>query len=190
MSFTESMTYIYSYIAFAVVYLIGSVLDAASALRVSSGISRLARTDDGAPTSSTVLVDTIGHGRRLLDYTQVATLLPLVYIVGSMFLGSLITKDTGLARPLNIVWLVFTLACALTAIVLSVLALRESRFMTAQSHDMHTTQPQRTPETLQKLSLRLGVSATLLLLVAVFIMLNLWSVIGDIGSLSSADFLL
>jgi hypothetical protein len=189
MSFTESMTYIYSYIAFAVVYLIGSVLSAASAMRVSTVISRVIRTDD-ARAASTIAADIVGHGRQLLDYTQVATLLPLVYIVGSMFLGSLITKDTGLARPLNILWLVFTLVCALAAIVLAVLALREGRVMTTPSHETQTTQTQRSPETLQKLAVRLGVSAALLLLVAVFIMLNLWSVVGDMGSLTATDFLL
>jgi hypothetical protein len=48
----------------------------------------------------------------------------------------------------------------------------------------------RMPEALQRVGVRLGVSAALLLLVAVFTLLNLWSVISSLDALSAVDFLL
>jgi len=190
MSFTDSVTYVYAYMAFAIVYLVGSIVSATSALRVSNGISRAQHTDEGTTPAPVVIGAVIGHGERLLDYTQVGTILPLVYIVGSMFLGSFIAKDTGLARSLNVVWVVFTLVCAAAAIILSVLALREAQAMRSISGGTWSLGRGHTPEALQKVGLRLGVSAALLLLVAVFIMLNLWSVVRNMGTLSSTGFLL
>ncbi|KUK47793.1 MAG: hypothetical protein XD74_1617 [Actinobacteria bacterium 66_15] len=190
MSFTDSVTYIYAYMAFAVIYLVGSIVSATSALRVSNGISHAPHTAEDAAPPSAVIGDAIGHGQRLLDYTQVATLLPLIYIVGSMFLGSFIAKDTGLARSFNVIWIAFTLICAAAAIILSILALREAQAMRSISGGTWSLGRGHTPEALQKVGLRLGVSAALLLLVAVFIMLNLWSVAGNMGTLSSTGFLL
>jgi lysylphosphatidylglycerol synthetase-like protein (DUF2156 family) len=190
MSFTDSVTYVYAYMAFAIVYLVGSIVSATSALRVSNGISHAPHTAEDAAPASAAIGDVIDHGRRLLDYTQVATLLPLVYIVGSMFLGSFIAKDTGLARSLNIIWVAFTLICAAAAVTLSALALREAQAMRSISGGTWSLGSGHTPEALQKVGMRLGVSAALLILVAVFIMLNLWSVAGNMGTLSSTGFLL
>ncbi len=190
MSFTDSMTYIYAYVAFAVVYLVGSIVSATSALRVSNGISRAPHTGEGVARAPAAMGDEIGHGQRLLDYTQLATLLPLIYIVGSLFLGSFVAKDTGLARSLNVIWVVFTLICAAAAIILSVLALREAHTMRSISGRAWSLARGHAPEALQKVGVRLGVSAALLLLVAVFIVLNLWSVVRNIGTLSSTGFLL
>lgn len=190
MPFTDSVTYIYAYITFAVVYLAGSIVSATSALRVSNGISRAPHTGEGAAHAPAAMGDVIGHGQRLLDYTQMATLLPLIYTVGSVFLGSFVAEDTSLARSLNVIWLVFTLICAAAAIILSVLALREAQTIRSISGDTWGLGRAHAPEALQKVGLRLGVSAALLLLVAVFIMLNLWSVAGNMGTLSSTGFLL
>jgi len=190
MSLTDQATYIYAYVAFAVVYLAGSLVSATSALKVSNGISRTPHTGERAAPAPASIGGAIAHGQRLLDYTQVATLLPLLYIVGSLFLGSFIAEDTGLARSINVTWVIFTLICAVAAIVLSVLALREAQTIRSISDGTWSFSRGQTPEALRNLGLRLGVSATLLLLVIVFIMLNLWSVVGNMGTLSSTGFLL
>jgi quinol-cytochrome oxidoreductase complex cytochrome b subunit len=190
MLFGASDTYIYAYIVFACVYLVASFTFVASALRVSTGLSR-ARQSSAAvtgPTNGTV-ASVLSHGQRLIDYTQLSTLLPLVYIVGSMFLGSVIVRNTDLARTVNIAWIVFTVACAAASILLTVLGIRESGAIGGVS-DLPERLAGRAPEALQRIGLRLGVSAALLLLVAVFTLLNLWSVISSVDTLSAVDFLL
>jgi len=190
MSFGTSDTYIYTYIMFACVYLAASVLFVVNALRVSTGLSR-SHTETGSTVTvpTDVVREVLGHGQRLVDYTQIATLLPLAYIVGSMFLGSMIVRDTEAARTINVGWVAFTLLCAAVSIVLAGLGVRETgaiRKVSADDGDLS----RRASDALQKIGVRLGVSAALLLLVAVFTMLNLWSVLGNLDVLSGVDFLL
>lgn len=185
MSFTSTTTYIYAYVAFALVYLVGSVIAAASALRISLLLSRPHPADADTTLSSppgTFLSD----GRRLVDCTQAATVLPLVYIVGSMFLGSLIARNPDAARAINVVWIVFTLVCAAASIMLAALAFKAYRQIRQASGRAAGT----SPDVLQRVGVRLGVSAALLLVVATFTLLNVWSVVGDFGALKAADFLL
>lgn len=188
MSFGTSETYIYTYIAFALVYLIASFTFVASAVRVSTGLAKSSRTvavgDNHVPTSVPVL---IGHGQKIVDYTQLSTLLPLVYIVGSMFLGSAISRDADLARLVNIVWVTFTAVCGASSVILAVLGIRQTNSI---GHDELDGLPQQTPEPVQRLGVRLGVSSALLLLVAVFTALNLVSVIMSLDALNAVDFLL
>lgn len=191
MSFGTSDTYIFAYIGFAVVYLVASAAFVVNALRVSAGLSRARQS--GTPSSDAPSPDLIAriieHGQRLVDYTQVSTVLPIVYIVGSMFLGSVIVRDTTMARTVNISWVVFTVVCAVSSIVLTILGIHEARAIGAVS-DLPDQLPGRAPEAFQRVGLRLGVSAALLLLVAVFMMLNLMSVLGGIGTLLKTDYLL
>ncbi len=189
MSFGASETYIYAYIAFASVYLVASFTFVASALRVSASFSKGHRAvATGEQVSPSAVASVIGHGQRIVDYTQLATLLPLVYIVGSMFLGSVITRNTDLARTVNMVWVAFTAVSAISSVGLAVLGIRESG---AINHTPGVESlSQQTPEALQRIGVRLGVSAALLLLVAVFTMLNLWSVMSSLEWLSTVDFLL
>jgi hypothetical protein len=190
MSFGTSETYIYAYIGFASVYLIASLLFAANALRLSTGLSRARQPVASAGGSPAAAVTTVlGHGQRLVDYTQLATLLPLVYIVASMFLGSVISRDIALASVVNLGWVVFTVACALIAVVLAVLGIRESGAI-GQKVGPAISQSGRATEALQRIGARLGVSAALLLLVAVFTMLNLWSILSSLDALHGVDFLL
>lgn len=188
MSFGTSETYIYAYIAFASVYLITSLTFVASALRVSTRLAKSSRTvvaaEQVVPASVPAV---IGRGQKIIDYAQLSTLLPLVYIVGSMFLGSVITRDPDLARTVNIGWVVFTSICGASAVILAVLGVRESG---AIGHDGLDNLPEQTPEPVQKLGVRLSVSSALLLLVAVFTALNLVSIIMSLESLSAVDFLL
>lgn len=187
MSFGTSETYIYAYIAFALVYLLASSTFVASALRVSTGLSKSRKAGDSAETvSPSAITALIGHGQKMVDYTQLSTLLPLVYIVGSMFLGSVISREVELARSVNITWIAFTAICAASSILLAVLGLRESGAVqhaggSALAH---------TPEAVQRIGVKLSVSAALLLLVAVFTLLNLISILASLDSLSTADFLL
>lgn len=185
MSFTSTTTYIYAYVAFAIVYLVGSAIAAASALRISLMLSR--PRPDGTESGATPPVGTLlGHGRRLVDCTQAATVLPLVYIVGSMFLGSLIARNPDAARAINVLWVVFTLVCAAASILLAALAFKAHRQMAQASGQAAST----SPDVLQRVGVRLGVSAALLIVVAAFTLLNVWSVVGDFGALEAADFLL
>lgn len=188
MSFGTSETYIYAYIAFALVYLVASFTFVASALRVSTGLSRTRKTSSIGGDSPAAASIVIGHGQKIVDYTQLSTLLPLVYIVGSMFLGGVIARNVDLARPVNIAWIAFTVACAVTAVVLATLGIRESGAI-SQTPGV-TELVSQTPEAVQRIGIRLGVSAALLLLVTVFTMLNLWSIIMSLDVLSTVDFLL
>jgi hypothetical protein len=191
MSFGTSTTYINAYIVFALVYLIASFTFVASALRVSTGLSRTRpqeSTSDGeAPATSVGAV--IDHGQRIVDYTQLATLLPLVYIVGSLFLGSVIIRDIGLARMMNVSWIAFTAICCIASLMFAALGIRESGAIGYGARPPRDVSGQ-TPEALQRVGTRLGVSAALLLLVAVFTLLNLWSIVSSLDALSAVDFLL
>lgn len=190
MSFGTSDTYIYTYVVFACVYLVASLTFVANALRVSTGLSRAHETAMVAdPAAVQEVTEVLGHGRKLVDYTQLATLLPLVYIVGSMFLGTVVMNDTALARTVNVGWIAFTALCALASIVLAFLGVRAAGAI-GRTSDLPKELPGQAPEALQRVGLRLGVSAALLLLVAVFTMLNLWSVVDSLGVLEGVDFLL
>jgi hypothetical protein len=89
----------------------------------------------------------------------------------------------------NLGWVVFTVACALIAVVLAVLGIRESGAI-GQKVGPAISQSGRATEALQRIGARLGVSAALLLLVAVFTMLNLWSILSSLDALHGVDFLL
>lgn len=191
MSFGVSETYIFAYIAFAVVYLVASFAFVVNALRVSTGLSRARQAGVPSPDAPPmrVVAGIIEHSQKLVDYTQMSTVLPLVYIVGSMFLGSWIIRDTGMVRMLNVGWIVFTMVCAVASVALTMLGIRESRAIGAIS-ELPDQLSGRAPEALQKVGLRLGVSAALLLLVTVFTMLNLLSVLGSLDALVDIDYLL
>lgn len=188
MSFGASETYIYAYVAFASVYLITSFTFVANAMRVSAGLSKTKTAGISGEVSSRAAVTmVIDHGQKIVDYTQMSTLLPLVYIVGSMFLGSVIGRDTSLAAIVNPLWIAFTALCAIASVGLAVLGIRESG---AINHSPDIALPADAPESVQRIGVRLGVSAALLLLVAVFTMLNLWSIISSLDKLSTIHFLL
>lgn len=188
MSFASSMTYVYAYVGFVCVYLAGSLVLATSAISASS---RLSRTEPGAAgdTPGAAGLDTaLGHGRRLIDYTQAATALPLVYIVASVLLGSLVARYPGNAGVVNVVWIALTAVCGGASLLLAVVAHRESARLAPPAST--GTDARVTAEALQKTALRLGVSTALLLLVAAFTLLNMWSVLSDLGTLRAAGFLL
>lgn len=192
MSFASSTTYIYAYIAFAAVYLVASFTFVAAALRVSTGLSRArqaARSSDVAALPASSAGEVLGHGQRIVDYTQLATLLPLVYIVGSMFLGSVIVRDTDLARLINVGWVAFTLICALASLALAAMGVRESGAI-SNAPTLAQDLGSKAADALQRIGARLGVSAALLLLVAVFTLVNLVSIVTSLSELKAVDFLL
>jgi hypothetical protein len=193
MSFSTSTTYIYAYIAFASVYVVTSFTFVASALRVSTGLSRahqaVPSAESPSATSAGGATAVLEHGQKAVDYTQLATLLPLVYIVGSLFLGSVIARDTSVARLVNIGWIVFTVLCAVASVGLAVLGIRESGAI-SRTPTLAEDLAGRASDALQRIGTRLGVSAALLLLVTVFTLLNLWSIVSGLGVLSGVDFLL
>jgi len=192
MSFGASTTYIYAYIAFAAVYLVASFTFVAAALRVSTGLSRARQAvqlADPAVLPSSTAREVLDHGQRIVDYTQLATLLPLVYIVGSLFLGSMVVRDTDLARVVNIGWVAFTLICGLASVALAVMGIRESSAI-SNAPSLAQDIGSKASDALQRIGTRLGVSAALLLLVAVFTLVNLWSIVTSLSELKAVDFLL
>ncbi|MCE5204092.1 MAG: hypothetical protein LLG24_07780 [Actinomycetia bacterium] len=124
---------------------------------------------------------------RLLGYTQLATLLPLAYIVGSAFLGSRILKGAG-PRAINILWLAFTVVACLAAVFLAARGVHESRALSRAA--FVTDESRRPADFYQRVGVRLGLSAALLTLVAVFMLLNLFSVLGDLDSVLTARYVL
>lgn len=192
MSFGASTTYIYAYIAFAAVYLVASFTFVAAALRVSTGLSRArqaAQPSETAVLPASAAGEVLDHGQRIVDYTQLATLLPLVYIVGSLFLGSMIVRDTDLARVVNIGWVAFTLICGLASVALAVMGIRESNAISNAPSPAQEIGG-KASDALQRIGTRLGVSAALLLLVALFTLVNLWSIVTSLSELRAVDFLL
>ncbi len=185
MSFASTSTYIYAYIAFAVVYLAGSAIAGWSALRISLALSRPDQAPPESPDAAP-LASVLSAGRRLIDCTQAATVLPLVYIVGSMFLGSLVARNADVARAINVGWVVFTLVCAAASVMLAAFAIRAYRKVRPASGQSAAS----ASDAMQRIGVRLGVSAALLIVVAAFTLLNAWSVVGDLGVLKAADFLL
>lgn len=189
---SSSSTYIYTYVIFAVVYLASSVAFVVNAVRVSTALSRAHHLtndpEERVPAQSAPAVnEVISHSQRLVDYTQLATLLPLVYVVGSMFLGSLILGGTGHAS-VNIGWITLTVVATIASIAFVVLGLRESAKLNHLDDLDRATG--RAADALQRIGLRLGVSAALLLLVAVFMTLNLYSILSGIQGLLGVQFLI
>lgn len=191
MTLASSSAYIYLYVMFAVVYMASSIAFVFNALRVSTSLSR---ARDAVPVSDRVLREPgpeigefISHSQRLVDYTQIATLLPLVYVVSSMFLGSLILGGTG-HTTVNYGWIALTVAATAASVAFVVLGMRES--MALGTLDVLDGTSGRVNDVLQRIGMRLGVSAALLLLMAVFMVLNLYSVLSGMQDLLGAQFLI
>ncbi|PKQ37256.1 MAG: hypothetical protein CVT59_08435 [Actinobacteria bacterium HGW-Actinobacteria-1] len=192
MTLSSSSTYIYTYVIFAVVYLASSVAFVVNAVRVSTALSRAHELTDNPEQrrierSTPAVGEVISHSQRLVDYTQLATLLPLVYVVGSMFLGSLILGGTHHAS-VNIGWVTLTVAATAASVTFVVLGLRESAKLNHLEDLAGATG--NAADALQRIGLRLGVSAALLLLVAVFMTLNLYSILSGIQGLLGVQFLI
>lgn len=192
MTLSSSSTYIYTYVIFAVVYLASSVAFVVNAVRVSTALSRAHELTDHPEQrhinrTSPAVGEVISHSQRLVDYTQLATLLPLVYVVGSMFLGSLILGGTHHAS-VNVGWVTLTVAATVASVAFVVLGLRESAKLNHLEDLAGATG--NAADALQRIGLRLGVSAALLLLVAVFMTLNLYSILSGIQGLLGVQFLI
>lgn len=162
-----------------------------NALRVSALLSRtneLVSVSDRAPAEPGPEIGTfISHSQRLVDYTQLATLLPLAYVVGSMFLGSLILGGSGHVG-VNYGWIALTLLATAASVAFAVLGARESRALGAPAIQRGTSL--RANDVLQRVGMRLGVSAAMLVLMTVFMMLNLYSVLSGMQDLLGAQFLI
>jgi len=191
MAFASSSAYVYLYVTFAVVYMASSSAFVLNALRVSTALSR---TREVAPTSNRAPREPgpevglfIAHSQRLVDYTQLATLLPLAYVVGSMFLGSLILGGSGHVG-VNYGWVALTVAATAASVVFVVLGMRESAAL--GSPEVLRNVSGRMNDALQRIGIRLGVSAALLLLMTVFMLLNLFSVLSGMQDLLGTQLLI
>ncbi|KAF0208389.1 MAG: hypothetical protein FD171_872 [Actinobacteria bacterium] len=190
-AFASSSAYIYLYVVFAVVYMASSIAFVFNALRVSTSLSRVHNATPAADHArhepGPGIREFISHSQRLVDYTQLATLLPLVYVVGSMFLGSLILGGQG-HSTVNIGWVALTIVATVASVAFVVLGMRESSAL-GTLDDLEGTSG-RANDALQRIGMRLGVSAALLLLMTVFMVLNLYSVLAGMQDLLGAQFLI
>ena len=191
MAFASSSAYIYLYLAFAVVYLVSSLAFVFSAFRVSMVLSRahdlVLATDETPREPGPEISAFISHSRRLVDYTQLATLLPLAYVVGSMFLGSLILGGSA-HTGVNYGWIALTVLATGASVAFAVLGARESYALGTPNVLMGTTA--RTNDVLQRIAMRLGVSAAMLVLMTVFMLLNMYSVLSGMQDLLGVQFLI
>jgi hypothetical protein len=185
-----SSTYVYTYIAFALAYLVSSATLAVTAFRTSGGLSKAGRSADPQGRPALELArEYVGHGQRLVDLAQLATLLPLAYIVGSIFLGSAILRNQDWAGMANALWVAITVVAIGASVMLAAGGTKEARALS----DIDAEQAivgERTADAAHKLASRLGISTTLLVLVALFTMLNLWSVAGNLGTLLDLNYVL
>jgi hypothetical protein len=183
---TTTATYIYAYIAFAVVYLASAAALAIAGFRASTRLARC--TQEPAASETSVPPErVIPRAFRLLDWIQGSALLAIAYVVVSAGLGSLILKGQP-ASVVNLVWIVLNAAAAGAAVVLAVLGTRELAGIA--DADVACTPGDRAAQDLQRVSTRLGASAVVVLLVGVFVAVNLVSVIADLSTLLKTDFLL
>ncbi|MDI6692699.1 MAG: hypothetical protein QMD76_05260 [Anaerosomatales bacterium] len=182
----SSTTYIYAYIAFAVVYLASAAACAIAGFRASTRLSRCAQqpgpTDTAEPPERA-----IARAFRLLDWVQGTALLAIAHVVVSVELGYLILTGQP-ASVVNLVWVALNAVVAGAAIVLAVLGMRE---VTALADTEVACGPDdRTAQDLQRISNRLGASAVVVLLLGAYVAVNLVSIIADLGTLLKTDFLL
>ncbi|MBC7266130.1 MAG: hypothetical protein H5T75_04035 [Coriobacteriia bacterium] len=183
---TSSTTYIYAYIAFAVVYLGSAAACAIAGFRASTRLSRCVH-QPSATEAPQPPERAISRASRLLDWVQGTALLAIAYVVVSAGLGSLILKGQP-ASVVNLVWIALNAVAAGAAVVLAVLGTRE---VTALADTEVACGPDdRTAQDLQRISNRLGASAVVVLLVGAYVAVNLVSIIADLGTLLKTDFLL
>ncbi|MDZ4654372.1 MAG: hypothetical protein U1F44_00615 [Coriobacteriia bacterium] len=185
-----SSTYIYTYIAFALIYAVSSVTLVLKTIGASERISKAGKTAavDGHPILE-LAREYIGHGQRLVDYVQLATLLPLAYIVGSIFLGSAILRNQDWSGIANTLWVIITVLAMAASIILAVRGTREVHALSKIDTDKAIAD-ERASNAAHKLVGRLGISTTLLVLATVFTTLNLWSVVSSLDTLLAFDYVL
>jgi hypothetical protein len=181
-----SATYIYAYIAFAVVYLASATACVIAGFRASTRLARCTQEPRSTETSQPP-ERVIARAFRLLDWIQGAALLAIAYVVVSAGLGSLILRGQP-ASVVNLAWIVLNALAAGVAIVLAVRGTRE--LASIAEVEVACSPGDRTAHDLQRISTRLGASAVALLLVGAYVAVNLVSVIADLGTLLKTDFLL
>ncbi len=185
-----STVYVYAYVAFALAYLVSAVALSLKALFVRKVLTSIGRAGDSDTTTTTVMVrETLAGGQRMVDYTQLATLLPLTYIVVSVFLGSRILLDHSHAGVANAVWIAFPLIGIGASILLAVRGRDAARAAAEGDLDGLSTSDQAALAG-ERLASRLGMSLGLLALVVVFTTLNLWSVATNLDTLLDLNYVL
>ncbi|HZL05683.1 MAG TPA: hypothetical protein VFE45_09745 [Coriobacteriia bacterium] len=181
--------YLYAYVVFAVVYIMSCAAFVGNALRLARPLVDLRRTVAASPPPaehSNAARELIDRSQRLVGYTQLATLLPILYIVGGALLGTLITRSGG-SGLVSVAWLTFTVVTAAAALLFAVLALRMSSGLAPEElRDPSGV----TTEALNRIGIRLGVSAALMLLMAVFTLLNLYTILSNADLFQAAEYVL
>ncbi|MDO9557397.1 MAG: hypothetical protein Q7J82_07440 [Coriobacteriia bacterium] len=185
-----STTYVYTYIAFAVVYLGAALTLVVDALRMTTGLATAGRTTptDNRPAFE-LARECVKHGQHMVDYTQLATLLPLAYIVGSIFLGSAVLRNQDWAAIANALWVTITTVAIGASIILAVRGAKETRAL-SRIDVGEAMVGERTSQASHKLASRLRTSTVLLVLVVAFTTLNLWSVVSGLNTLLGLNYVL
>ncbi|MBN2404472.1 MAG: hypothetical protein JXE06_02725 [Coriobacteriia bacterium] len=185
-----STVYVYAYVAFALAYLISTVILSLKALFVRKVLTSISRAEVAENTTTTIMVrEMLAGGQRMVDYAQLGTLLPLTYIVTSVFLGSRILLDRSHAGAANTVWVVFTLIGIGASILLAVRGRDAARAAAKGDLDGLSTNDQAALAG-ERIARRLGMSLSLLALVVVFMTLNLWSIVTNLDTLLDLNYVL
>lgn len=182
----QTRTYLYAYIVFALVYAVAGIVLTVRAATACRRLNRRQREIDAATGGDDMVAFDEQRAWRMVDHSQLATLLPLVYVVCSIFLGSLILKHAGTATLANAVWVLVTVLGTLMCLVLLV---RDPGRGTP-SEPLRAVADLPDPAAPGRIAARLGLSAVLLGLVTVFMALNAWAVLNDMDRLLQIRYVL
>ena len=185
-----SSTYVFAYLAFAIIYLMTGTWLTIVSVRAGSEMaqgSRRARTNVAG--SRDLTREYIGQGAHLVDYAQLATLLPLAYILASIFLGSAALRAQRWTGAANALWVALTLVAIFVSVVLALRGIRRARRL-AEIDAEAAIVGVEAADAARKIAGRLAVSAILLGLAVAFTTLNLWSVLTNLNTLLDVKYVL
>jgi len=176
----STRAYLYSYILFAAVYALAGIFILIRDLALSRRLRHATDTPD-APV--------VGHEHtlRMADHTLRATLLPLLYVVCSLFLGSLILRNRATAQHANTLWALVTVVATLAVLVL---VLRTPRRHAPPELLAEARPAASDSATTLHAGTRLRLSTALLALVVTFVVLNTWVVLGQFQQLLQTKYVL
>ncbi|MFA5844520.1 MAG: hypothetical protein WC971_06795 [Coriobacteriia bacterium] len=189
-------TYVYSYIAFAVVYVASALAFSIALLRMRSIFRELTPASDTDPLSAEDLVVMRGYlhfGSRLLDLGGYAILIPFAYLAVTFALGTLVAGGRVLtASVLNMAWALLTGGMGIASLLLAIFASRNARALKLlfEQNPEHRMLHQRTLHAVHNLRRWSLLTVAILLGTSFFTIWNIVAVLANIQGISGADFAL
>lgn len=181
-----NLIYVYSYIVFALVYVVAGTIFSVRTFKASNHLARQRRALRATNDEGGLVVFDEQRAWRMIDHAQLATLLPLAYVVCSIFLGSLILKGNGSAALANTIWVLVTILATLA--VLALLLRDPGRHTPAEP--LRETFATSDPAVHRRIATRLGFSAALLTFITAFMALNAWAVLTNMQQLLQMHYVL